>query len=111
MIFESQLISATNTDAMSAGRLNAIPYSSILTLLFLADLGDATNNYTLTIQDPDGRVPVDAQRVWASSSAADMVLDEREYLAFTFQARVGGHWTVSLTEAGTAVCAFVARLA
>lgn len=110
MIFESSLLSATNTDALSTGRLNAIPYNGILTLLFLADLGDATNNYTLTIQEPSGAVSVDAQRVWASSSAADMVLDDREYMKFTFGASQGGHFVVSLTEAGTAVCAFVAQL-
>lgn len=110
MIFESALISATNTDALSAGRLNAIPYGGLLTLRFLADLGDATNNYTLTIQLPDGSVPVDAQRVWASQSAADMVVDDREVMQFSFRATQGGHFTVSLTEAGTAVCAFIAVL-
>lgn len=110
MIFESQLISATNADAMSTGRLNAIPYGGQLTLLFLADLGDATNNYTLTIQTPDGKVPVDAQRVWASSAATDMTIDDREVMRFEFVATQGGHFTVTLTEGGTAVCAFVAVL-
>lgn len=110
MIFESALLSATNTDAMSAGRLNAIPFGGMLTLRFLADLGDATNNYTLTIQLPDGQVPVDAQRVWAGSSALDMVIDDREVMQFTFAATQGGHFVVSLTEAGTATCAFIAVL-
>jgi len=110
MIFESSLIVATNTDLLSAGRLNAIPYNGTLTLRFLADLGDATNNYTLTIQKPGGDVPVDAQRVWAGSSALDMVVDDREVMSFTFNAGQGGHFTVSLTEAGTAVCAFIAVL-
>ncbi len=110
MIFESALISATNTDALSAGRLNAIPYNGVLTLRFLADLGDATNNYTLTIQLPNGEVPVDAQRVWASGAATDMTVDDREVMQFTFNAGQGGHFTVNLTEAGTAVCAFVAVL-
>lgn len=110
MIFESQLISATNADVLSVGRLNAIPYSGKLTLRFLADLGDATNNYTLTIQQPGGDLPVDAQRVWAGSSALDMVMDSREMMQFTFIATIGGHFVVSLTEGGTAVCAFVAVL-
>jgi len=110
MIFESQLIVATNTDALSTGRLNAIPYGGVLTLRFLADLGDASNFYALTIQLPSGDVPVDAQRVWASGSGLDMVLDERESLDFAFPVGQGGHVTVSLTETGTAVCAFVAIL-
>lgn len=110
MIYETSLISATNTDVLSAGRLNAIPYNGTLTLDFLADLGDATNNYTLTLQLPNGDVPVDGQRVVASSGGADMVLDERELMRFQFPATQGGHFTVSLTEAGTAVCAFRAVL-
>jgi len=111
MIFESQLLAATNTDALGAGRLNAIPWGGILTLQFLADLGDATNNYTLTIQLPDGSVPVDAQRVWASTSANDMNMKQDEVMQFSFPATQGGHFVVSLTEAGTAVCGMVARLA
>ncbi len=110
MIYESALIAATNTDVLSGGRLNAIPYGGQITFQFLADLGDAANFYTLTIQLPSGEVPVDGQVVSASSSAADMVLDNREILQFTFPAGQGGHFTVSLTETGTAVCAFVAVL-
>ncbi len=110
MIFESSLISATNTDVLSVGRLNSIPYGGTLTLLFLADLGTAAALYTLTIQKPNGDVPVDAQTVWASSAATDMTLDEREYMKFSFAATQGGHFIVSLTETGTAVCAFCAIL-
>lgn len=110
MIFESSLIEATNTDVLSGGRLNAIPYNGKLTLRFLADLGTSAARYVLTLQLPTGDVPVDAQVVPASSSAADMVMDDRELLQFTFDAFQGGHFVVSLTETGTAVCAFQAIL-
>ncbi len=110
MIFESTNILATNTDALSGGRLNAIPYGGQLTLLFLADLATAAAQYVLTIQLPDGSVPVDSQLVWASSSGVDGAMDDREYMRFTFNASQGGHFTVSLTETGTAVCMFVAVL-
>lgn len=110
MIFESSLISATNTDVLSAGRLNAIPYGGSITFRFLSDLGTDAANYVLTLQLPNGEVPVDAQRVWASSAATDMTVDDREVMQFTFTATQGGHFTVSLTETGTAVCAFVAVL-
>ncbi len=110
MIWESRLIVATNTDVLSVGRLNAIPYAGTLILRFLADLGDAANFYALTIQQPGGDVPVDAQTVQASSSGNDMVMDDREVMTFSFQAPQGGHFVVSLTETGTAVCAFQAIL-
>ncbi len=110
MIFESSLISATNTDVLSTGRLNSIPYAGNLTLRFLADVGTAAAFYSLTIQLPGGETPVNAQVVPASGSGLDMVMDERELLQFTFKATNGGHFTVSLTETGTAVCAFQAIL-
>ncbi len=110
MIFESSLIEATNTDVLAGGRLNAIPYNGTVTFRFLADLGTAAARYVLTLQLPNGDVPVDAQVVPASGSAADMVLDDRETLQFTFAATIGGHFVVSLTETGTAVCAFQAIL-
>jgi len=104
MIYESLLVSATNTDVLSAGRLNSIPFNGKLTLDFLADLADVSNRYVLTLQKPGGDVPVDAQLVPASSSGLDGVLDERELMRFTFNATQGGHFVVSLTETGTAVC-------
>jgi len=110
MIFEQTNILATNTDVLSAGRLNSIPYAGTLTLCFLADLATAAAQYTLTIQKPNGDVPVDAQLVQASSSGADGVMDEREWLKMTFAANAGGHFVVSLTETGTAVCMFRAVL-
>lgn len=110
MIYESALIAATNTDLLSGGRLNAIPYGGTLTLQFLADLGDASNFYSLTIQLPSGEVPVDGQIVPASASGVDMDLDSRQLLQFSFAAGQGGHFTVSLTETGTTTCAFVAVL-
>ncbi len=110
MIFESTLISATNADALAGGRLNAIPYGGILTLHFLADLGDATNFYTLVIQLPSGEVPVDGQVIPASGAGSDMNLNSRELLQFSFPAGQGGHFTVGFTENGTATCAFVAVL-
>lgn len=110
MIYESSLISATNADLLAGGRLNAIPYGGTLTLQFLADLGDITNNYVLTIQLPSGEVPVDGQVVPASASGVDMDLKSDQLLQFSFSAGQGGHFTVSLTENGTATCAFVAVL-
>lgn len=110
MIYESGIITATNTDLLSGGRLNAIPYNGSITLDFLADLNDASNNYTVTIQKPNGDVPVEAQRVPGVNPSLAGVLDDRQLLRFTFNATQGGHYTVSLTETGTAICTWRAVL-
>ncbi len=105
-IFESFLVSATNTDLLSTGRLNSIPFRGILVLRFQSDLGTAAANYSLTLQLPNGDVPVDAQQVPAGQGAAVIgVLDTRTLLEFRYPIEnTGGHFVVSLTETGTAVC-------
>lgn len=103
-------MSASNTDVLSGGRLNAIPFNGILTLQFQADLADATNNYSLTVQLPGGGVPIDGQLVPGTTTVDIGILDDRQLLQMSFKARQGGHFTVVLTESGTAVCIWRAIL-
>lgn len=110
MILESGIVSGTNTDLLSGGRLNAIPYAGQLTLLFQSDLADATNNYALVVQKPNGDVPVDGQLIPGTTPVDIGILDERQYLMLSFQATVGGHFQITLTETGTAVCTWRAVL-
>lgn len=110
MILEQSLISATNTDVLSVGRLNAIPYNGELTLCFLSDLATAAANFSLTIQKPNGDVPIDGQLVQGNSHAVVGVMNSLEWFMVTYQATQGGHFTISLTETGTAVCCFRAAL-
>lgn len=111
MIYESEVLTATDADVLAGTRLNAIPYNGRLTLDFLANLNNATNGWVVTIQLPNGDVPVDSQPVPGSNPALGGVLDERQLLRFTFNATQGGHFQVSLTETGTAICTFRAVLA
>ncbi len=110
MIYESGIVAATTADLLASGRLNSIPYGGTLTIELLSQLNDATNNYTVTIQKPDGDVPVDAQVVPGCNPALAGVLDDRQLLRMTFAATQGGHFTITLTETGTAVCAWRAVL-
>lgn len=110
MIYESAVIAATDTDVLNGTRLNAIPYNGTLTLDFLSNLADASNSWALTIQLPNGDVPVDAQIVPGNNPSLGGVLDERQLMRFTFRATIGGHFTVSLTETGTAICIWRAVL-
>jgi len=108
MIQEVTLFSATNTDILSAGRLNAIPHNGVLYVELQAELADATNFYTVTIQLPGGDVPIDAQLVPGVNPALAGVLDERTLWRTEYPASQGGHFTISLTESGTATC--IARI-
>lgn len=110
MIFETAIEAATNTDILQGTRLNAIPYGGVLTLEFSANLNDATNFFSVTIQTPDGDVPVDTQRVPGSNPALAGILDERTLVRFAFQATQGGHFNISLTESGTAIAVWRAVL-
>lgn len=110
MIYETAVIVGTNADILNGTRLNSIPYSGTLTFDVSANLSNATNNYVLTIQKPGGDVPVDAQQVVGTNPALDGVLDERTLMRFTFRATVGGHFTISLTETGTAIATWRAVL-
>lgn len=110
MIYESAVVAATSTDVLNGTRLNAIPYNGTLIVDVQASLADATNNYALTIQLPNGDVPVDSQIVPANNPALGGVLDERTLLRFSFRATQGGHFTISLTESGTAIAIWRAVL-
>jgi len=110
MIIESGIVTASTSDVLSGGRLNNIPYNGTLMIQLLADLADATNNYTVTIQKPDGSVPIDAQLVPGSNPSLAGVLDSRQLLELAFNATQGGHYHLTLTETGAAVCTWRAVL-
>ncbi len=110
MIFEQAIIIATDTDVLNGTRLNAIPYNGNLTIQVSVNLANATNSWSLTIQLPNGDVPVDSQIVAGTNPALDGVLDTRTLTQFTFPATQGGHFVVSLTETGTAIAIWRAVL-
>ncbi len=110
MILESGTVSATTADLLSGGRLNALPYNGTLTLIFQSNLSDPSNNFDLTIQKPNGDVPIDAQLVPGTNPTEVGVLDDRQYLMLTFKAHQGGHFNITLTETGTATCMWRAVL-
>jgi len=110
VIYETATITATNTDVLNGTRLNAIPYDGVLTLDFLADLNNATNNFVVTIQEPNGDVPLDAQSVPGVNPSLGGVLDERQLLRVTLPVAQGGHVNVALTESGAAIATWRAVL-
>lgn len=105
MIYLTGVETATNSDVLANTRLSAIPYSGSLTIQTQANLNNATNRFSITIQLPGGSVPVDGQFVSAGQEADALggQLDDRYLDQWTFPAPQGGHFTISLTETGTAI--------
>jgi len=107
-IYLRETIVATNSDLLNNTRLSAIPYNGQLIIQCQANLGNATNRYQITIQLPNGEVPVDSQWVAAGQEgdALGGQLDTRYLDMWTYQAPQGGHFTISLTETGTAIATY-----
>jgi len=106
MIYLTGFEAATNADLLLNTRLSSLPYGGQLTIQMLANLNNATNSYAVTIQLPDGKVPVDSQRISAGQEVEGALggqLDNRLLDQWTFPATQGGHFTISVTESGTAV--------
>lgn len=106
MIYLTGFEAATNADILNNTRLTSLPYGGQLTIQSLANLNNLTNGYTITIQLPDGSVPVDAQRVSAGQEVEGALggqLDSRLLDQWTFPATIGGHFIITFTESGTAV--------
>lgn len=102
-IVERDVIIATNVDVLNGTRLNAIPYNGIITFQCMADLANATNHFLMTIQLPNGDVPVDSQIVPGGNPSLGGVLDDRQLFQMSFPAFQGGHFGFNLTEVGAAI--------
>ena len=110
MILITGFEAASNTDLLANSRLTSIPYVGQLQFRCSANLNDASNSYALTIELPDGRIPVDGQRVFSSNPSLGGVLDERTLMQFEFGAQFGGHFIISVVETGTALFTWAAAL-
>lgn len=107
MIYLTGIEVASNTDLLLNTRLSSIPYGrGVLTIQMQANLANATNQFTCTIQLPGGNTPVDSQVIPCGMPVEEVlggVLDERRLTQWTFPAAQGSHFTISVTETGAAI--------
>ena len=95
--------SASNTDILQGTRLQTVPKGGILTFELQASDNDATNNYTVSVQMPDGDTPMNATRIpCGTSTGLAGVIDERTDLMASFAIQQGGHCVFSCAETGDA---------
>lgn len=101
IIVQSALLSASSSDILQGTRLQTVPGNGVLTFEISSDLAAAANNYTSTIQLPNGDTPLNGVLVPASGVVGQ--LDDRNKLVASFMIAQGGHPVFSVTETGTAV--------
>ncbi len=107
MIYLTGIETASSTDLLNNTRLSSIPYSGGgLIIQMQANLANAINQFTCTIQLPDGSVPVDTQVVPCGQPVEEVlggVLQNQYLTEWAFRAPQGGHFTIAVTETGAAI--------
>ncbi len=107
MIYLTGIETASNADLLLNTRLSAIPYSgSGIVIEMQSNLANATNQFTCTIQLPDGKVPVDTQVVPCGQPVEEVlggVLNAQYLTRWAYPAPQGGHFTIAVTETGAAI--------
>ncbi len=106
VIIESGIEAASNTDVLAGGRLTTVPDNGLLTFEFLNQLADATNSGTISINLPNGDVPVQAQLLPGANPALAGVIDDRQKFMASFPIQQGGKCLLVYTETGTTVMAW-----
>lgn len=110
LIKESFFVTATTADLLAApSRLAAIPSNGTMTIEAASGDNDGTNFMALSIQTPDGDIPLDGVAVpaWASTAAADGVLDTNTEMLIVLPVQQGGHVLISTVENGTVGLCFI----
>lgn len=103
-IVVSGLLSATDTDVLANTRLQSLPGPGAIIVELQASANDGTNGYTATLNLPDGATPMESVQVVAGVTAG--ALNANDKMLASYRATQGGKVTLSLTEAGTATCAY-----
>lgn len=95
---------AANTNLFSNSRLETLPAGATwLHFRCIADLNNATNAMSMTIELPSGLIPVDGQLVLAAAGNVVGALDDRTLMQWTWPATTGGRFIISVVDTnGTA---------
>ncbi len=102
MIVEVFRLEATNNDLLAApSRLAALPYNGSLIMEFQAANNTLTAFFTVSIQMPNGDVPLDAVRIPEGVTDGGLNMDDKYVV--TVPARQGGHVIIDCIETGTSV--------
>ncbi len=99
-IILSDLEVGSNADILQGTRLQTVPAGGVLTFEFQAELNDATNFCTVSVQMPNGDTPLNNVRIPGTSVADTGIIDERQNLTVSFPIMQGGHCVFSSSVNG-----------
>jgi hypothetical protein len=105
-IILSSLETGSNADILQGTRLQTVPAGGVLTFELQSQFNDSTNNYTVSVQMPNGDTPLNNVRVPGCNPALAGVIDERQNLTVSFPIMQGGHCVFSCTETGASQLAW-----
>lgn len=105
-IILSSVENATNADILQGTRLQTVPAGGVLTFELQAANNTAADNFTVSVQMPNGDTPLNNVRVPSSNPVLEGVIDERQNLTVSFPIMQGGHCVFSCTETGAAFLAW-----
>ena len=100
-IILSSVESASNADILQGTRLQTVPAGGVLTFELQAANNSSTNNFTVSVQMPNGDTPLNNVRIPACNPSSEGVIDERQNLTVSFPIMQGGHCVFSCTETGS----------
>jgi len=100
-IILSSLETASNTDILQGTRLQTVPAGGVLTFELQARVADDSNNFTVSVQMPNGDTPLNNVQVPGCNPALSGVIDERQNLTVSFPIMQGGHCVFSCVETGS----------
>jgi hypothetical protein len=102
-IILSSIDTGSNSDILQGTRLQTVPAGGVLTFELQAQSNDGTNNFTVSVQMPNGDTPMNNTRVPGTTPTDTGIIDERQNLTVSFPITQGGHcvFSSSLTGANT----------
>lgn len=108
LIRESFALVASDADVLAApSRLAAIPSNGELTIEVSATDNDGVNFGQLTVQLPNGDIPMQLVTIPFSGNSTDGMLDSNTELIIVMSVGQGGHVLLQYVENGTVVQAFL----
>jgi hypothetical protein len=91
---------ASNSDILQGTRLQTVPQGGYLTFELQSSANDLTDNFTVSVQMPNGDTPLN--EVYVVAGVTTGALNNNDKMQITLPVAQGGHTVFSCTETGTA---------